>query len=151
VNWKGFGWKRSWPDSRYCPIICLEGWMKTTKSSSQHSRYPGRDPNQYLTNTSLEMYRSDNHPVVANLIHFYQIHFNLSSAFASIPRQQIQIDSHVGLLHALVQPGSNELSDVPYLRRYLNSLHQTFKSSCVPHCLVLESTGCFTITKYNVQ
>jgi len=30
VDWKGFGTKRRWPDSRYCPAICWEELSKTT-------------------------------------------------------------------------------------------------------------------------
>jgi hypothetical protein len=46
INWKGCGWKRSWPNLRYYPGICLEGLRKTTKILSQDSRHPGRDLNQ---------------------------------------------------------------------------------------------------------
>jgi hypothetical protein len=45
MNWKGCGRKRSWPNLRYYPGICLEGLTKTTKNLSQHSRSPGRDLN----------------------------------------------------------------------------------------------------------
>jgi hypothetical protein len=43
MNWKGCGKKRSWPNLRLYPRICLEGLRKTTKNLSQDSRYPGRD------------------------------------------------------------------------------------------------------------
>lgn len=29
VDWKGFGTKRRWPDSRYCPAICWKELSKT--------------------------------------------------------------------------------------------------------------------------
>jgi hypothetical protein len=45
MNWKGFERKRSWPNLRYYPNICLEGLRKTTKIPSQDSRFPGRDLN----------------------------------------------------------------------------------------------------------
>jgi hypothetical protein len=41
MNWKGYERKRSQPSSR--PCISLEGLRKTTKTSSQDSRSPGRD------------------------------------------------------------------------------------------------------------
>jgi hypothetical protein len=44
MNWKGCGRKRSWPNLRYYPGICL-GLRKTTKNLSQDSRTPGRDLN----------------------------------------------------------------------------------------------------------
>jgi hypothetical protein len=40
MNWKGCGRKRSWPNLRYYPGICLEGLRKTTKNLSQDSRSP---------------------------------------------------------------------------------------------------------------
>jgi hypothetical protein len=45
MNWKGCGRKRSWPNLRYYPGICLEGLRKTTKNLSQDNRSPGRDLN----------------------------------------------------------------------------------------------------------
>jgi hypothetical protein len=39
------GRKRSWPNSRYCPGICLEGLRETTKNLGQDSRSPGQDLN----------------------------------------------------------------------------------------------------------
>jgi hypothetical protein len=45
MNWKGCGRKRSWPDVRYFPGICLEGVRKTTKYLSQDNRSLGRDLN----------------------------------------------------------------------------------------------------------
>jgi hypothetical protein len=46
MDWKGFGRKRSWPNSRYYPGICLEGVRKTTKTSIRTARSPGRDFNR---------------------------------------------------------------------------------------------------------
>jgi hypothetical protein len=37
--------KRSWPNLKYYPGICLEGTRKTTKSLSQDSQSPGPDLN----------------------------------------------------------------------------------------------------------
>jgi hypothetical protein len=37
--------KRSWPNLRYYPGICMEGLRKTTKPLSRDSRSPGRDLN----------------------------------------------------------------------------------------------------------
>jgi hypothetical protein len=45
MNWKWYGRKRSWPNSRYYPGICLERLKKTMKTLSQDSRSPGRDLN----------------------------------------------------------------------------------------------------------
>jgi hypothetical protein len=45
MNWKGCGRKRSWPNLRYYPDICLEGLRKKTKNLSQFIRSPGRDLN----------------------------------------------------------------------------------------------------------
>jgi hypothetical protein len=45
MNWKGCGRKRSCPDLRYYPVICLEGLRKTTKNLSQDRRSLGRDLN----------------------------------------------------------------------------------------------------------
>jgi hypothetical protein len=45
MNWKGFEWKRSWPNLRYYSGICLQGLSKTTKNLSQDSCSPGRDLN----------------------------------------------------------------------------------------------------------
>jgi hypothetical protein len=45
MNWKGCGRKRTWPNLRYYPRMCLEGLRKTTKHLSQDSRSPGRDLN----------------------------------------------------------------------------------------------------------
>jgi hypothetical protein len=45
MNWKGGGRKRSWPNFRYNPSICLEGLRKSTKRISQDSRSPVRDLN----------------------------------------------------------------------------------------------------------
>jgi hypothetical protein len=45
MNGKGCGRKRSWPNLRYYPGICLEGLRKATKNFSQDSRSPGRDLN----------------------------------------------------------------------------------------------------------
>jgi hypothetical protein len=45
MNWKGCGKKRSWPNLRYYPSICLEGLRKTTKNLSQDTRSPVRDLN----------------------------------------------------------------------------------------------------------
>jgi hypothetical protein len=39
------GRKRSWPNLRYHPGICLEGLRKDTETLSQYSRSPGRDLN----------------------------------------------------------------------------------------------------------
>jgi hypothetical protein len=43
MNWKGCGRKRSCPNKRYYPGICLEELRKTMKDLSQDSRSPGRD------------------------------------------------------------------------------------------------------------
>jgi hypothetical protein len=45
MNWKGYGRKRSWPDWRYYPGICLERLRKTTKNLSQDIPSMGRDLN----------------------------------------------------------------------------------------------------------
>jgi hypothetical protein len=45
MNWKECGRKRSWPNLRYYPNICLEDLRKSTKNLSQDSRYPGWDLN----------------------------------------------------------------------------------------------------------
>jgi hypothetical protein len=45
MNSKGYGKKRSWPNLRYCPGICLDGLRKTTKKLSQDSKSVGRDLN----------------------------------------------------------------------------------------------------------
>jgi hypothetical protein len=42
MQWNGYGRKRSWPNLKYCPGICLERLRKTTKNLSQDSRSPGR-------------------------------------------------------------------------------------------------------------
>jgi hypothetical protein len=44
MQWKGFGRKRSWPNLRYYPEICLEGLRKPAEKS-QDSRFLGRDLN----------------------------------------------------------------------------------------------------------
>jgi hypothetical protein len=44
MNWKGYGRKRSWPSTRYCPGICLEGPGKTM-NLSQDNWSPSRDLN----------------------------------------------------------------------------------------------------------
>jgi hypothetical protein len=36
MNWKGYGRKRSWPNLKYGPRICLEGLRKTTKTSVKY-------------------------------------------------------------------------------------------------------------------
>jgi hypothetical protein len=38
-------WKRSWPNLRYYPGICLDGLSKTTRNLSQDSRSAFRDLN----------------------------------------------------------------------------------------------------------
>jgi hypothetical protein len=43
MNWKGCGRKRSWPNLRYYPYICLEGLKKTMKNLIQHSRSLSQD------------------------------------------------------------------------------------------------------------
>jgi hypothetical protein len=45
MNWKGCERKRSWPNLRYYPSICLEGPRKTVQNLSQDSWSPGRDLN----------------------------------------------------------------------------------------------------------
>jgi hypothetical protein len=45
MNWKGCGWKWLWPNLRYYPGICLEGWRKTMRILSQNSQSPGWDLN----------------------------------------------------------------------------------------------------------
>jgi hypothetical protein len=45
INWKGCERKRSWPNLRHCPGICLDGLRKTTKNLGQDSRSPGPDLN----------------------------------------------------------------------------------------------------------
>jgi hypothetical protein len=45
MNWKRCGIKRSWPNLRRYPGICVEGLRKTTTNLSQDSRSPGRDLN----------------------------------------------------------------------------------------------------------
>jgi hypothetical protein len=49
INRKGCGWKRSGPNLRYYPGICLEGLSKTINIISQDSRSPGGDLNPGLT------------------------------------------------------------------------------------------------------
>jgi hypothetical protein len=44
MNFKGCGRRRSWPNLRYYPDICLEGLRKTTKLS-QNSRALARNMN----------------------------------------------------------------------------------------------------------
>jgi hypothetical protein len=46
---EGCGRKRSWPNERSYPGICLEELRKTTKILSQNSRSPGRDLNSELS------------------------------------------------------------------------------------------------------
>jgi hypothetical protein len=47
MNWKGFGRKRSWPDRDDIPeFVFLVGLRITTKSLTQDSQCPGRDPNR---------------------------------------------------------------------------------------------------------
>jgi hypothetical protein len=43
MSCKGCGRKRSWPNLRKYPDICLEKLEKITKGLSQDSRSPGRD------------------------------------------------------------------------------------------------------------
>jgi hypothetical protein len=43
INWKGGGRKRSWPISRYCPRILLEGLKKTTKTRSRGNPSSGSE------------------------------------------------------------------------------------------------------------
>jgi hypothetical protein len=45
MNWKGCGRKRSWPNLRYFPSICLEGLRTTKNTVSQDSQSPGQDLN----------------------------------------------------------------------------------------------------------
>jgi hypothetical protein len=43
VSWKIYESKRSWPNLRYYPGICVEGLRKAIKILSQHSGSPDRD------------------------------------------------------------------------------------------------------------
>jgi hypothetical protein len=45
MNWRGRGWKRSWPNLRCYPDIFKEGLRKNTKNFSHYNRYQGRDRN----------------------------------------------------------------------------------------------------------
>jgi hypothetical protein len=45
MNWKGYGRKRSWPNLRLFPIICLGELSKTTKNLNQNRQSPDRDLN----------------------------------------------------------------------------------------------------------
>jgi hypothetical protein len=45
MNWKGHGRKRSWPNLKLYPVVCLEGLRKPTKNLSQYSPYPDRSLN----------------------------------------------------------------------------------------------------------
>jgi hypothetical protein len=47
MNWKRC-WRRSWPNLRYYPGICLEGLRKTTNNLSRDSRSQDRDLNPDL-------------------------------------------------------------------------------------------------------
>jgi hypothetical protein len=43
MSWKAIGRKKSWPNWRYYPGICLEGLSKTTKPISHDTRTPRWD------------------------------------------------------------------------------------------------------------
>jgi hypothetical protein len=45
MNWEGFRRKKSWPNLRYYPGICLKELRKTMKGFSQDSKFLGRDLN----------------------------------------------------------------------------------------------------------
>jgi hypothetical protein len=48
MNWKGYGRKRSWPNLRCYPEICLEGLRNATKNLGQNSQSSVRDVNSGL-------------------------------------------------------------------------------------------------------
>jgi hypothetical protein len=45
TNWEECGRRRSWPNLRYYPVICLKGLRKTTKILTQDNRSPCRHLN----------------------------------------------------------------------------------------------------------
>jgi hypothetical protein len=45
MNWKGCGRKRSWPNLRYYPGICLEGLRENTENLSDNRRSLGPEMN----------------------------------------------------------------------------------------------------------
>jgi hypothetical protein len=54
ITWKICKWKRSWPNLRKYPCICLEGMRKITKNLSQNSQYLGQDSNRMPLEYKLE-------------------------------------------------------------------------------------------------
>jgi hypothetical protein len=54
MKWKGCVRQVSWPYLRYYPGICMEGFKKTMKTLSQHSRSLGQDLNVRPPKTKLE-------------------------------------------------------------------------------------------------